>query len=135
MKHKYKPVSRLISIFIALSVFTLLFSGNGIRGSDTERPNSHIHAFSILNYGICDAIQFLPDEELLSSYNPAQLSRSHNSKGLNQQKSVIFFLRNSLLLFLAAYVLYVFLQRIENNTFYSRKYIIKYIHDQDGHKK
>lgn len=135
MQHKYKPVSRLISIFIALSVFSLFFSGNGIRGSDVERPNSHIHAFSILNHGVCDVIQFLPEDELLLSHNPARLSRSHNSKGLHQQKNFILYLKNSLLLLFAAYVLYVFLQRIENNTFCSRKYIIKYIHDQDGHKK
>lgn len=133
MQQKKKAEYRLLALFISLSFFSLLFSGNCIRSSDNSKVNSHNHILGVSNHKTCEFINIEPTDELVTSSIP-RISRYHTPKGFNQPKYFIYCLKNSLLSLLAAFVLYVIINCGDSTALCSRRYIIKYIHDQDGHK-
>lgn len=133
MRYRETSAFRLISFIIALSVFSFLFACSGLRSPDAEKINSRIYAFRAAYSGTYAAAEFAADEELFSS-GSQRITRGHHPKGLHQHRNFIFCLCSCLYPLFAVYLLLVLLQRMDSGTFCSLKYIIKYIHDQDGHK-
>lgn len=133
MRYRETSAFRLISFVIALSVFSFLFACSGLRSPDAEKINSRIYAFRTAYSGTYAAVEFAADEELISS-GSRRITRSHHPRGLYQHRNFLFGLCSRLYPLFAVYLLLVLLQRTESGTFCSLRYIIKYIHDQDGHK-
>jgi hypothetical protein len=133
MQHRLKKSYRSLYLLIALSFFWLPFSVNGIRAFDNVRTNLHIDSFDLPDHAVYGIVRTVSSEELLAADIP-RITRYTNSKGINQPKGWLYYLNYRLSFLTAVFIIYVLISHTGNVVFFSRKYIIKYIHDQDGHK-
>ena len=133
MQHKIKKTYRSFYLLIALSFFWLPFSVNSIRASDNVRTNCHINSFDLPDHAIYGFVKAVSSEELLTADVP-RITRYNHCKGTNQPKGWLFCLNYKPSFLTAVFIIYVLISHTGNVIFSSKKYIIKYIHDQDGHK-
>lgn len=125
-------VQRIVSLMFALSFFSVLFSGCDI--SETEnrlyRTSSDtkimVREVSRIAQGVCS-------EELLPSKN-AKITHSDTTRPQNRLKYFDKWFKHDCIIFVAASVLYLLLFQALRQVKCLKKYIIKYIHDQDGFK-
>ncbi|MBR1422510.1 MAG: hypothetical protein IJ571_03600 [Ruminococcus sp.] len=123
---------RIFSLMFALSFITLLFS-NGDVNVQEDRLRTPVSRQSIIAADVYRLLQGVCSEELLPS-RLTRITHTNAVKKQEQQKSFEHFLCGSSFLFIAAAVLYLLLFQVFRQVQFRRKYIIKYIHDQDGYK-
>lgn len=132
MWHIFKRLNtnryRLLALLIVFFFLSFDFLCNDIQKADNEPLRNQSVFASTLNNNVCTIPNIISVEELLIS-NAVRIVRCfHRSK--------VFYndLNCYLLFIIAAYILYVFTKSADNLRVDSKKIIIKYIHDQDGHK-
>ena len=133
MKQNTKASFKLLAIVIAFSFFSLFLSENDIRGADNNKVYPHRPYFGLSDYGICVAVNIESTEELVPLNFP-KITRYQNSRGIHNPKSFVYYLKNNLIFLLTAFILYAIIRFYDNDILYCRRYIIKYIHDQNGPK-
>ncbi len=123
---------RILALFIAFLFIPLLLSDSGIGESESKQ----LSAASSQTVTNCDFYGFtgvIRAEEILPS-GTSRISRCDSSGRPIQLKCIDYFFRSNHFLLYAAGVLYIILHYISRRICSSRKFIIKYIHDQDGYK-
>ena len=133
MQHRLKKSYRSLYLLIALSFFWLPFSVNSIRASDNVSTNPYIDSFHLPDHAVYGLVRTVSSEELLTADIP-RITRYNHSRGINQPKGWLYYLNYRPSFLTAVFIIYVLISHTGNAVFFSRKYIIKYIHDQDGHK-
>lgn len=121
--------SSILSVFIALSLLLKLYPYFYVDPPD-QNYNSYILS------GICTCN--LPVQPYLNRLLiPEQEHEFHwnTIRRIRQFNSLLFYAGLSLHSIPFTYLLCVFIWLLCNNLSYTRKYIIRYIHDQDGHKR
>ncbi len=125
-------VRHLFALFIAFSFIPMFLSGNDFREANNDRlGNSDSH--KIITCNVCRIVESVNAEELLSS-NTTRITRCDTSRRLTQPKCFDYCFKGSSFLLFAAGILFLTLYHICRKICHSRRFIIKYIHDQDGHK-
>ncbi len=128
---KHTIEQRMISLMSALFLCIFLFAGDNNRETDSE-----LGAVSKQKTIVCDVYtiaQGVCSQELLQS-DAAKLVRSDTPRKSDRHRWFEHFIKGSFFLFIAAVVLYLVLFQIFRQIQFRRRYIIKYIHDQDGYK-
>lgn len=126
-----KLVQRMISLMFAVTFWGLLFSG-GISEYDNRLCKASsdtaitVREVTRLAQGVCS-------EELLPSNN-AKITHSDTIRPQNRLKYFDKWFKVGCILFIAAEVLYLLLFQALRQVWCLEKYIIRYIHDQDGYK-
>lgn len=123
---------RIISLMLTLSFVALLFSG-GDAVRQEERLQSSATRQSIIAADVSRLVQGVCSGELLAQ-RAAKLTHLDASEKQEQHRVPDRFLWGCSFNFIAAVVLYLTLFRIFRQVQFRRRYIIKYIHDQDGYK-
>ena len=126
-----KLVQRMISLMFALTFLGVLFSG-----SISEYDNILCRASSdtrIMVREVSRIAQGVCSQELLPSNN-AKITHSDTTRPQNRLKYFDKWFKAGCMLFAAAAVLYPLLFQALRQARCLKKYIIKYIHDQDGYK-
>ena len=123
---------RLFFLLITLSVFPLFLSGNGLRGSDDARLDD----IRTRGVGVCEIYRYV-DAFCTEVYLPsadAKIRQSNPARRSHQSRVFVCCASGgSVLLFAAGVSCMLRLSAERRSGSYSR-YIIKYIHDQDGYK-
>ena len=127
-----KLVQRMISLMFAMTFWGVLFSGSDISEYDNSlfRASSDtkimVREVSRIAKGVCS-------QELLPSNN-AKITHSDTARPQNRLKYFDKWFKDGCIIFVAAAVLYLLLFQALRQVKCLKKYIIKYIHDQDGYK-
>lgn len=123
---------RLFALLIAFSFLPLLISGN-----DSNRTRNNLSSdLGAQNSITCDVYRFavvICAEELLPS-GTARLTRYDTSRKFIHPRRIYNYSKGNTYLLFAASVLFIILFLVYRRIYGSRRFIIKYIHDQDGHK-
>ena len=133
LRYKNTVIHKIISALTALLLLPLLLTGNGIRDRHEHSSDQHHRPYS---FSVSDdhALPVIVYAEEFTSAEPVRLSRSGIRKLPLQPEWFICFFNGAIRLITAALLLYVISTLMSVNIVPSRRYIIKYIHDQDGHK-
>lgn len=127
-----KLVQRMISLMFAMTFLGVLFSGSDISEYDNRLCRASydtkitVREVSRLVMGVCS-------QELLPSNN-AKITHTDTARPQNRLKYFEKWFKDGCILFAAAEVLYLLLFQALRQVKCLKKYIIKYIHDQDGYK-
>ncbi|MBR3760629.1 MAG: hypothetical protein IKK47_06550 [Ruminococcus sp.] len=134
MNQKFNIPYRLISLFIALSLLPALMLRNS--QADNRKSNPLSPLSESLTLAESDIHRY-PAAIISSEIFREHYARiSQNNKSRRSGFSDIFqlcFIKN-ILLIAAAYILFILIKLRHENKNISLKFIIRYIHDQDGYK-
>jgi hypothetical protein len=131
MKHNF-TLRHTLALLTALTFIPLFLSGksiNGIKLSDKQSRNTQ----KVIS---CDAYRFTETvfAEELKSQNPIRIIRCDSSQRLNQPKFLDFCFYFGTLIRSAVGILFITIYLVFRKICHKCRYIIKYIHDQDGFK-
>lgn len=131
MKHNF-TLRHTLALLTALTFIPLFLSGksiNGIKLSDKQNRNTQ----KVVS---CDAYRFTETvfAEELKSQNPIRIIRCDSSQRLNQPKFLDFCFYFGTLIRSAVGILFITIYLVFRKICHKCRYIIKYIHDQDGFK-
>lgn len=132
MKQKTRFLYHIFALFIAFSFLPLFFSDNYTRGSDADPISSLNTDFSFSRFDISTLPVVVYSEELTPS-NTTRTSCYRGYRNLLDPKK-IYYSNGCLHFLISAFIIFIIIRLFSNSITYSRKFIIKYIHDQDGHK-
>lgn len=125
-------LQRIAALFSVLTFIPLLFSSNNIKWNNNEQTSSsdpHI----LLTCDVYQLTEFLSLEELLPT-SGTRISHFTPSKRLVQPKCLDYCFEGVYFILFAASILFIALRTRNKRICFSRRYIIKYIHNQDGIK-
>ncbi len=126
--------NRITAIFAVLLLITLLFSNAGsINKEDTLRTDTPYGHISILQCGSVD-IPAVIGTETYRSLMQQRVTRMPVRRGLYQPDGFHTCFCGDQEFHISAYIVYVVLRRLSGSCGRTHSEIIKYIHDQDGHK-
>ena len=125
-------LQRILVFFIALSFLPLLISGSSTKGSTNDRSNVH-STNRLISGSTYRFAEIICAEELLSPGN-TKITRYDTSRKLTHPRFFEHYFNSSSFLLFASCILCLKLLLVHGSIRASRKFIIKYIHDQDGHK-
>ncbi len=133
MKQNISLCKRVIALFTILFVSSLLVFNNYIDSSDISPVKSNCNIYNVnLSTEVAQPAT-VRIEDIISSNVVKYLN--YNSSKKYEHPTYIYYLpnRNNCLLII---IYFAFLLSIisKADCLFSRKYILKYIHDQDGHK-
>ena len=123
---------RIICLMFALCIFTYVFTGTDIREADNSLKSSASRHYTA-SFDALSLVRGIFSEDLLSQGN-AKITRPDASRRQGQQKSFENFYAGSYYLLFTAGIMYLIMPPAFWQVRYCKKYIIKYIHDQDGPK-
>ena len=123
-------VRRIMALFLVLTIIPLLLSFSQLGESDSKQLHDFSQQVTSSDLGFTALIQ----AEKILPQNTTRIAECNSSGRQIQLKYVDYFIkRNNSLLFAAA-ILFISLCYISGRICSSRKFIIKYIHNQDGYK-
>jgi len=125
-------VHRIFALFIAFSCISLLLSGNGYFQANRVQISSSDHQRAIT----CDFYRFtvpVCTEELLSSEG-TRITQSNASGAPKRSGCLNYCFKGSSFILLTAVIIFSALYLVFTRICCIRRFIIKYIHDQDGYK-
>ena len=125
-----KLSKRLLALAVVFSFLPLIFSFNN-ETADTYRPKQQT-GFTISAFSTSFPLSPISEESLQK--NTARLSRFHTYKNLDPPRRINYWFGGKLFLFIAAFIIFAALILFHKGNTYTRRYLIKYIHDKDGHK-
>lgn len=133
MRSKQTLIHNFISVLTALFLLPLLITGNGIKTQHGSSLGKNSPPFSI---SVSDniALPVIASAEEVLPAKPVRLSHSGAQKLPVRPEWFICFFGGAIRLLAAVLLLYAISAIVSGNIISSRRYIIKYIHDQDGHK-
>lgn len=127
-----KLVQRVISLMFAIAFLGMIFSADYISEYDnrlfmaSSDTKIVVREVSRIAQGVCS-------EELLPSGN-AKITHSYTTRPQNRLRYLDKWFKDGCIIFVAASVLYLWLFQALRQIKCLKRYIIKYIHDQDGYK-
>ena len=124
-----RPGRIILSMFIALSLILKLYPYSFNASSDRNYHSYILSGIYTCNLHVHPYLNrlLIPEQEHEFHWN--------TSRRIRQFNSLLFYAGPSLHSIPFTYILCVFIRLLCNNLSYTKKYIIRYIHDQDGHKK
>ena len=125
-----KASYRILALFTVFSFLPLLFSISNEK-TDTYHLKQET-GFSISAFNSALPLSAV-SEEILHK-NSVKLSRFQSYKKLEPPSKFNYWFGGRLFLFIAAYILFTTVSIFHKGNTYTRRYLIKYIHDKDGHK-
>ena len=119
-------------LFIVFSLLPLLFSAQ----SFLKLNNSHRNRLSFYEALPCDVEHsaVIAAVERILPTNHIRNTRFDPLTNQYQPRSIDYCFKGNSWSFFSAGLLYIFMYPVIVKPFCSRRYIIKYVHDQDGHK-
>ena len=125
-------VQRIFALFIAFSCLSLLLSGNGYDKAKKGQFGSSDHQRSITSEFYRFTVPVCT-EELLSPEG-TRITQSNASGVPKRSGSFDYCFKGSSFILLAAVLIFTALYLVFTGICCIRRFIIKYIHDQDGYK-
>lgn len=122
---------RILALILALA-FALMFTSAGTappdQGTGTAPVSQHdaVREIFLLGRGLCPEELIPPEAQ--------RLTRPDTSHRPGQRSSLDRALGRGTFLLMAAVLVYLVMLRISRRVLPAKRYIIKYIHDQDGYK-
>lgn len=133
MKQNINLNKKVIALFTVIFILSLLVFNNYIDSPDISPVKSNCNSFNVnLSTEIAMPVTFRTEDTITS--NVVKYLDYNSSKKYEHPTYIVYLLnRNYCLLML---ICFAFLSAIiaKSDCIFSRKYILKYIHDQDGHK-
>ncbi len=123
---------RILSVFIALLFLPMFFYGASGNKSAAE-PLKKQNSFNISLNDICFTATAICEEEFVQS-GTAKISECRTLRRLVQPKSADYYIANVSFSPLSANIYYFRLNLSITALINSRKFIIRYIHHQDGYR-
>ena len=124
-------VRRIVSLFLVLTIIPLLLSCSHIVEPDSKQLSDFSQQVTSSNFsGLTALIQ----AEKILPQNSTRIAGYDNSGRQIQLKYVDYFIKRNNFFLYAAAILCIALCYISGRICSSRKFIIKYIHNQDGYK-
>jgi len=134
MNQKFNIPYRIIALFIALSMLpALLFSGHDLKNTEKDHAGPFSESILSAEYDINQYPAAFITEELFRDHT-ARISQNHPQKRSGRSDTFQVCLISNFLLTAAAYILFILIKLWHENKNFSLKFIIRYIHDQDGYK-
>lgn len=130
--NKHTLAKRIISLMLVMSFLGLLFSTNSSSGYKSD-PLSSCDDAKIISTELHTIARGICSQELLPSKN-ARITHSDTTKPQNRLKSFDNCFSGGQILFTAAAALCLLLFQAFGQVICLKRYIIRYIHDQDGYK-
>lgn len=128
MFQKNSICNRILTVCMALAFLPVLLSV-----STTLEPSGGVRSSSAAHAELQGLAEFLCSEEFLP-LRPAHVYRSHTGRGLTAPRHFQLWFRQFGQQFLTVCILYLTLRLFGEAVTLTRRYIIRYIHDQDGRK-
>lgn len=122
-------VRYLFALLISFSLFSLLLSSDDICEANNFRLNNNKAAA----YDIYSYVKALSADKILPDKN-TRITQCDNYGKLSHPRCFDYCFKGSFFILFAAEIFYIVLLFIYCEIRSSSKFIIKYIHDQDGHK-
>lgn len=123
---------RALSLLFTLSMLSLLLSGSAFGGTE-DSLNSTVSRRSTSIFNAYDPVREVCCEELITS-RAVRLTRTDTAKRQSRIRLPEPSRACSSLLYIAAAIIYLILFQLFGQSVSLKRYIIKYIHDQDGFK-
>lgn len=124
-------VRRIVALFLVLTIIPLLLSCSQIAETDNKQLNDFSQQVTSSDFsGLTALIQ----AEKILPQNTTRIAQCDSSGRQIQLKYVDYFIKRNNFLLYAAAILYIALFYIACRICSCRKFIIKYIHNQDGYK-
>ena len=133
MKYNRTMIQKIVSAFTALLLLPLLLTCNGIKSPYERSFGQHSSPY---NFSASDnpALPVIACSEELITKDTVRFLRSGTQRLPVHPEWFIYFFNGAIHLLTTALLLYVISLLMNENIVLISRYIIKYIHDQDGHK-
>lgn len=124
---------RAFALLIALSVLLLFLTSNNIRGADSSRLGSLYPDTRIVTNNMVSLPVAAYTEEILPIIQ-SRITNVHSVRRFDRPQPFSVYFNGGLVLLQISLLLLTSALLLRSGANYSQKSIIKYIHDQDGHK-
>lgn len=129
---KLKNIPRILALLTALFFVPLLLSGGTLRSAETSPLSGQQMQYAVSECDVYAQTSIVSAQELLPA-NTVRITRCSSTKS-GQQPGIVYIILLSFLLAAAVCILYLTVRRTDRDIGRIRRFIIKYIHDKDGHK-